>query len=182
MTNAQMIQGEDSTKNNRLYIAFELSNSKWKLMFGNRVKKRQKTIEARDLKALEEEITKAQKRFNMDGEVKIYSCYEAGRDGFWLHRYLVGRGIENCIVDSSSIEVNRRYRRVKTDQVDANKLSLLVPSELCTPAPLTAGVERLLSGSANFRFGSTRAIHTLVFRDAITHPTLSPAARFSGRC
>lgn len=122
MTAAQMIQREDNTKNNELYIGIELSNSKWKLMFGNRIKKRLKVIRARDLKEFEVEIAKAIKRFNMEGEVKIFSCYEAGRDGFWFHRHLTKTGIENHVVDSSSIEVNRRRRRAKTDRVDANKL------------------------------------------------------------
>jgi transposase len=58
----------------------------------------------------------------MKGNVRILSCYEAGRDGFWLHRYLLSCGIENVVVDSSSIEVNRRKRRMKTDRVDARKL------------------------------------------------------------
>ena len=58
------------------------------------------------------------------------SCYEAGRDGFWLHRYLVSRGIANRIVDSSSIEVNRRRRRTKTDRLDARKLvTMLIRSD-----------------------------------------------------
>jgi transposase len=47
---------------------------------------------------------------------------EAGRDGFWLHRYLVGHGICNHVVDSSSIEVNRRARRAKTDRLDLGGL------------------------------------------------------------
>jgi len=58
----------------------------------------------------------------MEAGVEIYSCYEAGRDGFWLHRYLVSCGIKNVVVDSASIEVNRRYRRAKTDRIDAGKL------------------------------------------------------------
>ena len=55
------------------------------------------------------------------------SCYEAGRDGFWLHRWLVAQGIDNIVVDSSSIEVNRRARRAKTDRLDGDKLlSMLI--------------------------------------------------------
>ena len=50
------------------------------------------------------------------------SGYEAGRDGFWLHRFFVSQGIENIVVDSASIEVNRRYRRAKTDRLDVHKL------------------------------------------------------------
>jgi len=52
----------------------------------------------------------------------VVSCYEAGRDGFWLHRYLLSCGIENVVVDSASIEVNRRKRRAKTDRIDVRKL------------------------------------------------------------
>jgi transposase len=52
----------------------------------------------------------------------VVSCYEAGRDGFWLHRWLVAEGIENVVVDSSSIEVNRRARRAKSDRLDARSL------------------------------------------------------------
>ena len=50
------------------------------------------------------------------------SCYEAGRDGFWIHRALGARGIDNVVVDAASIEVNRLRRRAKTDRLDAVKL------------------------------------------------------------
>jgi transposase len=52
----------------------------------------------------------------------VKCCYEAGRDGFWLHRFLLSHGVESIVVDSSSIEVNRRRRRAKTDRLDAVKL------------------------------------------------------------
>ena len=52
----------------------------------------------------------------------MVSCYEAGRDGFWIHRYLESQGIENLVVDSASLEVNRRKRRAKTDRIDVAKL------------------------------------------------------------
>lgn len=122
MTHAQMIRSQDSTQSHCLYIAFELSNKRWKLVSSNGVKRRQKTIDARDLGALETEISTARRNLELDGKVSIYSCYEAGRDGFWLHRYLQSIGVNNIVVDSSSIEVSRRSRRVKTDKVDAGKL------------------------------------------------------------
>jgi transposase len=103
-------------------MAFELSNTKWKLASSNGSKKRMKTIDARDLEQLQEEIEVAKVRLKLPDDVQIVSCYEAGRDGFWLHRYLLSCGIENVVVDSSSLEVNRRKRRVKTDRVDAKKL------------------------------------------------------------
>jgi len=51
----------------------------------------------------------------------VLCCYEAGRDGFWLHRFLLAHGVQNQVVDSSSIEVNRRQRRAKSDRLDAVK-------------------------------------------------------------
>ena len=105
-----------------LHLAFELSQNKWKLGFSDGNKMRFKSIVGRSLEQLHEEIEKAQVRFKMKGDVTIVSCYEAGRDGFWLHRHLLSCGIENVVVDSSSIEVNRRKRRTKTDRIDARKL------------------------------------------------------------
>ena len=52
----------------------------------------------------------------------VVSCYEAGREGFWLHRFLEAHGVESLVVDSSSIEVNRRKRRAKTDRLDVRAL------------------------------------------------------------
>ncbi len=105
-----------------LHLAFELSQNKWKLGFSDGNKMRFKSIVARSLEQLQEEIDKAKVRFKLRGNVRIVSCYEAGRDGFWLHRYLLSCGIKNLVVDSSSIEVNRRKRRAKTDRIDARKL------------------------------------------------------------
>jgi transposase len=116
--------GKVSTPGGVLHLAFELGWTHWKLAFtiGYGQKPRQRTIGARDLSALEQEIAKAKKRFKLGDTAPVVSCYEAGRDGFWLHRYLTARGIANVIVDSASIEVNRRKRRVKSDKLDANKL------------------------------------------------------------
>jgi transposase len=107
-----------------LYFAFELSRKKWKLGFsdGKAPQARQVTISAGDLKACREEIEKAKQRFGLKGSVVIRSCYEAGREGFWLHRALTEMGIDNMVVDASSIEVNRRQRRAKTDRMDVEKL------------------------------------------------------------
>jgi transposase len=109
-----------------LHLAFELSQNKWKLAFSNGEKIRTVTVAARNLEQVQEEIEKAQVRFKMKGNVRILSCYEAGRDGFWLHRYLLSCGIDNVVVDSSSLEVNRRKRRAKTDRIDARKLLMML--------------------------------------------------------
>jgi len=107
-----------------LYLAFELGNVHWKLGFtiGLGQAPRQRTIRAGDLERLQEEITAAKQRFKLAEPVRVVSCYEAGRDGFWLDRYLRSAGIENVIVDAASIEVNRRARRAKTDRLDLGKL------------------------------------------------------------
>ena len=107
-----------------LYIAFELSNKKWKLGFtiGLGQKPRERSVDAGDLLALEEEIRLAKKRFGLPEDAPVLSCYEAGRDGFWIHRYLVAQGVQNLVVDAASIEVPRRARRAKTDRMDVGKL------------------------------------------------------------
>jgi transposase len=108
----------------RLHLALELSWHQWKLAFtiGHGQPPRLRTIAARDLTALLREIAKAKHRFGLPDDAPVLSCYEAGRDGFWLHRWLTAQGISNAIVDSASIEVNRRQRRAKCDRLDAGKL------------------------------------------------------------
>ena len=113
----------NNTKESVLYTAFELSNTKWKLAFSDGNKFRLVSIESGDLPRLRIELENAKKRFKLDEDIRVVSCYEAGRDGFWLHRYLASRGIENLIVDSASIEVDRRKRRAKTDRIDATELA-----------------------------------------------------------
>ncbi|MCP4823705.1 MAG: IS110 family transposase [Shimia sp.] len=115
-------QTNDSAITPTLYMALELSKKLWKLAFSDGEKKRVVTIKAKNLLELQEAITKAKAKFGLPMEARVVSCYEAGRDGFWLHRFLVSTGIENKVVDSSSIEVNRRARRAKTDGIDAGKL------------------------------------------------------------
>src|SRR6516164_5719808 len=109
-----------------LFMALELSDKKWKLALSDGSKRRIVTIAAGDLVALGEAVAKAKARVGMPGDVSIVSCYEAGRDGFWLHRYLLHYGVANVVVDASSIEVNRRARRAKTDRVDVEQLLRLL--------------------------------------------------------
>jgi len=111
-----------------LLLAFELGQRSWKLGFtvsmGQRPRIRQ--IPAGAVGALATEIERAKTRLGLSSDAPVMSCYEAGRDGFWLHRYLVAHGVTNYVVDSSSIEVNRRARRAKTDRLDlAGLLNLL---------------------------------------------------------
>ena len=107
-----------------LYLALELGWKEWKLAstFGVGQKPRIVTIEARCPELVLKEISKAKKRFGLRDNAPVVSCYEAGREGFWLHRFLLDYGVESIVVDSSSIEVNRRKRRAKSDRLDAIKL------------------------------------------------------------
>ncbi len=107
-----------------LYLAFELGWNEWKLAFATAPADapRLRSIGARKLETVQQEIAKAKKRFGLADDAAVYCCYEAGRDGFWLHRWLQAQGLHNLVVDSASIEVNRRKRRAKNDQLDAAKL------------------------------------------------------------
>jgi transposase len=107
-----------------LYVALELGCDKWVLASATQAaeKPRFRTVPARALAKLTEEIAKAKARFGLPVDAPVCTCYEAGRDGFWLHRALTKLGIMNVVVDASSIEVNRRQKQVKSDPVDAGKL------------------------------------------------------------
>ncbi len=105
-----------------LYMALELSNKTWRLAFSDGAKRRQVTVPAADLMKLACAVAKAKEHFGMPASARVVSCYEAGRDGFWLHRHLRSIGVENEVVDAASIEVNRRLRHVKTDRLDGERL------------------------------------------------------------
>jgi transposase len=113
---------EQSARGPVLYVAFELANSTWKMACSDGSKIRHVTVTAGDLAQVQGAILGAKRHFAMGDEVDTVSCYEAGRDGFWLHRFLHNCGIDNVVVDSASLEVDRRLRRTKTDWVDAGKL------------------------------------------------------------
>ena len=101
----------------KLYLALELSQAEWKLGFtiGLGQAPRLRNLKARDLEGLKGEIEHAKERFGMPREAAVLSCYEAGRDGFWLHRALTELGIRNQVIDSASIPVDRKARRAKID-------------------------------------------------------------------
>jgi transposase len=106
-----------------LHLAFELASKKWLLGFSDGCPQIRKVeIKARDLAALLEEIARAKRKFHLPENCRVVSCYEAGRDGFWLHRWLVTQGIGNRVLDSASLETNRRSRRAKTDRIDVEKM------------------------------------------------------------
>ena len=118
-----ILQSKDYSGKAVLYMAMELSNAKWKLGFSNGSRDRSVTIIAGDWKALSRQIGLAKEKLHLPEDCPVICCYESGRDGFWIHRMLEeDLGITNLIFDSSSIEVNHRKRRAKTDKVDVKAL------------------------------------------------------------
>jgi transposase len=111
-----------------LLLAFDLGSTKWTLGFTTAPAQRPRirTMPAGDLGTLVKEIQLAKARFGLPLGAAVRSCYEAGRDGFWLHRWLLTHDVENVVVEASSIEVNRRARRAKTDRLDTSKLLALL--------------------------------------------------------
>jgi transposase len=108
-----------------VHLAFELSKAKWKLgvMSPGSAKMSRYTIAGGDLAALTERFAAARMKAARTGKpVRIVSCYEAGFDGHWLHRWLTDQGVINYVIDPASIQVSRRARRAKTDRIDLEQL------------------------------------------------------------
>lgn len=128
-----MTRSEVSVNEPVLFVAFELGKKSWKLAVttGFGIAPWLRTVASGDLRAVADVLTAARVRFQLPGPTRVISCYEAGRDGFWIHRALEARGLENRVVDSSSIEVNRRKRRAKSDRLDAQKLVMLLVRVCC---------------------------------------------------
>ena len=115
----------------KLFMAMELSKNNWKLAFGNGERERQRTIASGNESLLRAEIVKAKEKLGLVADAEVVSCYEAGRDGFWIDRMLRRNAIRNTIMDPASIEVPRRSRTRKTDRLDASRLlRLLLRAEL----------------------------------------------------
>lgn len=117
-------KGKDTSGTAVLHVALELDDLRWTVTMATAIgrRPRQRRVRPRDRAAVLREIEETKCRFGLPENVRVVSCYEAGREAFWLHRWLESEGIENRVVDSSSIEVNRRKRRAKADRLDGRKL------------------------------------------------------------
>jgi transposase len=114
--------------NRVLFLALELGRKEWKLGFATGMGKRprERVVKAGDVENLAAEIERARQRFGLKRGADVVGCYEAGRDGFWIHRFLESIGVASHVVDSASIEVKRRKRRRKTDRLDLGALLRLL--------------------------------------------------------
>ncbi len=172
-----------------LYMAMELSLATWHLAFSDGgVAVREVRVEGGDAQRLLVEVTKAKRRFRLTPDARVRSGYEAGRDGFWLHRFLIKAGIENVVMDASSIEIDRRSKRTKSDGVDLRKLLTLLVREQHGERPFRAvrvpsreeeDQRQLHRGIGRVRDEKTRLQHqirallfTLGIRVKMVHATL----------
>ena len=107
-----------------LLMALDLSEKtgKFGCTTGPGLKPRERGGAARNPARILPEVAQAKQRCGRPDSAPVVRCAAAGREGFWLHRFLQAQGITNHVVDSSSIEVNRRQRRAKSDGLDVRKL------------------------------------------------------------
>jgi transposase len=109
-----------------IYLAIELSASTW--LVAGKLPTSEKTglhrLEAGNSRALLALIADLREKVDVKFgvEAAVVSCFEAGRDGFWLHRLLAEHGVSNHVAEPTSILVNRRARRAKTNRLDAQGL------------------------------------------------------------
>jgi transposase len=110
----------------RCLLAIELSKKSWIIAANSPLVDRigRYSLEACDWKGLVERIERIRMRVarELNRPVEVISCYEAGYDGFWLHRLLEAHGVRNYVIDAASLHVDRRARRTKTDHIDAVQL------------------------------------------------------------
>src|SRR5215472_2455985 len=106
MTTAATHHEPRNTTAATLFVAFELSEKTWKLGFttGPGQKPRERTVSARHQERVLDEIARAKARLGLPASAAVVSCYEAGREGFWLHRFLQGHGITNQVVKVPSVQ------------------------------------------------------------------------------
>ena len=108
------------------FVAIELSKSNWVVGFQTPLTDNtsRHQVKAGDAKGLIELIERVRTRVgrHVSRPVEIVSCYEAGYDGFWLHRVLEAHGIHNHVLDPASLQVSWRARRPKTDRIDAERM------------------------------------------------------------
>src|SRR6266446_2242456 len=125
MTNLDHTDTPASVDYATIFLAFELSKAKWMLgvILPGSKKLSRHTITGGDVAALAARLAEWRRKAALCGKpVRILSCYEAGFDGHWLHRWLTDQGVINHEIDPSSIEVNRRARRAKTDRIDLERM------------------------------------------------------------
>ena len=124
MTTTATHNTHDTTPERVLLVACALREKAWKLgcTTGHGQKPRERGVAARHQACVLQEVAQAKKRCGLPESAPVVRCDEAGREGFWLHRFLQAQGMTNSVVDSASIAVNRRKRRATSDGLDVRTL------------------------------------------------------------
>ena len=123
MAHESTTQEESYANQGTLYMALELSKEKWGIRCsGGGCKAYDKTIAPNDEALMLAVLRRAKEKMELAEDARVVSCCEAGRDGFWVHRFLEGLGIENIVVDAASMKVSRHGRRAKNDKIDVRQL------------------------------------------------------------
>lgn len=106
-----------------LYVSLELSKNRWQLLCSAGGKKKQAGNmtpgSASDLDAI---LGRAKTKLGLPEDARVVSCLEAGRDGFWPHRFMAQQMVEDLVIDASSMLVNRKGRRPKNDKIDVGRM------------------------------------------------------------
>lgn len=130
MNTGKMLTSDDSKalESAVILVAMEMGLKTWRLAMGlaGSDKERQVVVSAGHYTELAEAVANTKEKFGMDQSSRVVLSYEAGRDGFHPYRVLTEQGHGVWLIDSSSIEVNRRARRAKNDAVDASKILRLM--------------------------------------------------------
>ncbi len=116
------LQEVSVAREGKLYVSLELSDKSWRVAASDGTRVSEYTVRGGDGAGLLALLERVRRRFGLGPQAPVLSCYEAGRDGFWVHRLLQAHGVNNHVVDAASIEVNRRARRAKTDRLDVRAL------------------------------------------------------------
>ena len=99
-TTRTVLRGQLTTKPVDLYMSLELGDKHWRLSIGDgRGGVSRYSVEAGQTEEVGDCIAKAAARLHTTAKVRVHSCYEAGRDGWWLHRWLTSVGVDNIVVD-----------------------------------------------------------------------------------
>ena len=163
----------------RCLFAIELSKTSWVLAFNSPLSDKisRRTLKGGDWRGLLDLIEKVRSDVarKSDRPVEAISCYEAGYDGFWLHRLLEAHGVCNYVIDPASLQVNRRARRAKTDRIDAERLLRSLMAHL-RGEPRVWSVVRVPSLAEE----DARRLHRE--RDRLTKERVQHANRIKGLC
>jgi transposase len=182
MTTTAPHNGHDTTTARVRFVAFERSEKTWKrgCTIGHGQKPRERTVAARPQARVLHEVAQAKTRFGLPDTAPVVRGYEAGREGFWRHRFVPAHGLTHSVVAASAIAVNRRQRRAKSDGVDVRKLlRRLIRDE--SGAREVGRVVPVPSGEAADQRPVPRDLETLTQERASTTPRIKGWRRSQGR-